>query len=873
MSISKKQLIKLLRKTVKNEKGIQYVIRHIENNAPSRRPTGNYLSVHDTIASRKMKWTRDSESRSVELPLILWCEMSSEVLLYFTQPERIKVSYRNSAGRSITYLITADLLVITTKGPYLVEGKKKAWMDNAIVEEPEKYRLTENGYEYIPAVETASAMGIGYRVSTDRDFTPQFTRNCIFLLNFIDDLGSHREDESEKISECIKNNGNRLKLNKLYDVFSQISVLQGIFHKRLFINFEQELLCDPENTWVYAQRNYLDAIRTTISRNNLLTASSIRQLVDEKTIWWNDTPFEVLSVTSPPSLSIKLRSNNRLISLSEADLEQLIEQQELYVTVPNDTATGSSERILCSKRSYQIDKAILRHSIISGNRKNDHFSERTLYRLKAKVREGSDALLALISNEDKRGNREPRLSEQELRLMEEFHRILLQPSAPCVYFVYGKYIKECQKHGLPECSYKTFNARFRKYDPQYITLKQKGFRAAYAFAPKAREIDLDWDLPYHGDFIFEIVHVDHTPIELTLASKLTGEELEGTLTLSIMYDGHSRIILAIYISFEKPSYRSTMMLLRECYRRFKRLPLFLMADHGPDFESVYFDATLADLGIHKRRRPKSASRHGSIIERVFGTAETELIHTLEGNKQLQKLGRGQSTSHRSEKFAKWTPDEFNTKLKDYAYLHYPTVNRRGISETPNNRWERSLKAFDEMPGTKVLSEASFFISTLPDADGDGCRVLRKNQLSFKNTTYQLTKKVPGYSGAKSSVRVKYNPYDYCHIWALVKGHWVRMTTNDELVRECHDKGIQLPHMEIFSRHLRNGRRYRKGPEQSAATHFNHPQQEQHAFNMSNSSIGAPDPQENEILPTNYSIDIKSIDILPFKDDLENRDGQ
>lgn len=874
MSISKKRLIKLLRKIVKNPQGVNYVLRNINNNAPSRRPTGNYLAVHDTIASRKTGWTRDSESRSVELPLLLWCELSSEVLFYCTQPERIKINYKNSIGRTITYLITPDVLIITPERVYLVEAKKKSWMEKAIQEEPEKYRKTDQGYEYIPALETATAMGLGHEIATDRDFTSMFTRNCIFLLNFIDELGNHNESESEKIATCIRNNGNRIKLKNLYDVFSQLSVLRGVFHKTLFINLDQELLCNPETVWVYAEKNYLDALRATISKNNLIVVSSLRELIDEKTIWWNDNPFEVLCVTSPPSFSLKLRNNDRIISLSEIEIEQLIAQQELYVPARSDEGINSSANILCSKKSYQIDEALLRHSIISQNKKNEYFSKRTVYRLKAKVKAGSDSLISLISNKEKRGNRQPRLSDEILQLLNDFYRnILLQPSPPSVYAAYGMFTSECSKRGLPECSYKTFNQRFNTFDPYYIALRQKGFRAAYALGPKPREIDIEWDLPYHGDFIFEIVHVDHTPIEMSLISGLNGEALEGTLTLSIMYDGYSRIILAIYISFEKPSYRSTMMLLQECYRRFKRLPIFLAADHGPDFESEYFDSTLADLGINKRRRPKCASRHGSIIERVFGTTESELIHTLGGNKQLQKLGRGQSTSHKPENFASWTPDDFNNKLKDYAYLQYPTNNRRGISETPLNRWEGSLKKFEEMPGTKVLSELSFFISTLPDADGDGYRVLNKNQLSFRHTNYLLSKKIAGYSGGKIRVRIKYNPYDYCHIWALIEGFWVKMTTNDVLVRECYDKGIQLPHMEIFSRRLRNGRRYRKGPQQSAAAHFNHPQPEQHAFNVKNSGLGVPDLQETEKLSTNYTIDTKSIEILPFNNNPENKNGQ
>src|SRR5690606_37991882 len=101
------------------------------------------------------------------------------------------------------------------------------------------------------------------------------------------------------------------------------------------------------------------------------------------------------------------------------------------------------------------------------------------------------------------------LTNDELQLLEFFYKkILLQPSPPSVYATYGKYKAECLKRGIPECSYKTFNERFKNFDPRYITLKQKGFRAAYARGPEPREVDIDWDLPYHGDFIFEIAHVD-----------------------------------------------------------------------------------------------------------------------------------------------------------------------------------------------------------------------------------------------------------------------------------------------------------------------------------------------------------------------------
>src|SRR5690606_17757187 len=118
-----------------------------------------------------------------------------------------------------------------------------------------------------------------------------------------------------------------------------------------------------------------------------------------------------------------------------------------------------------------------------------------------------------------------------------------------------------------------------------------------------------------------------------------------------------------------------------------------------------------------------------------------------------------------------------------------------------------------------------------DASRDGCRVLNKNQLHFNNISYLLSAKVAGYSGGKCRIPVKYDPYNIAHIWGRIKNRWVRLTTNDVLVRECHDKGVQLAHMEVYSRRLRHSKRYRQGPKASLALHAQNPQPEQHQFNL------------------------------------------
>jgi transposase InsO family protein len=100
------------------------------------------------------------------------------------------------------------------------------------------------------------------------------------------------------------------------------------------------------------------------------------------------------------------------------------------------------------------------------------------------------------------------------------------------------------------------------------TLKRQGPRAAYAHA--AIYLELSGTTPRHGDRPFEIAHIDHTELDVELVCSQTGRLL-GRPWLTLLTDAYSRRGLAFYLTFDPPSYRSCMMILRECVRRHARL--------------------------------------------------------------------------------------------------------------------------------------------------------------------------------------------------------------------------------------------------------------------------------------------------------------
>ncbi len=157
-----------------------------------------------------------------------------------------------------------------------------------------------------------------------------------------------------------------------------------------------------------------------------------------------------------------------------------------------------------------------------------------------------------------------------------------------------------------------------------LTEKRKGAKAAY------QESTWYWELehttPRHGDRPWEIAHIDHTQLDIELLSSL-GKPL-GRPWATFLVDAYSRRLLAVYLTFDPPSYRSVMMVLRVCVRRLGRLPQMLVVDGGKEFRSRYFEALVSTYSCHKKYRPWAKPRYGAVIERLFGTTNTKFVFNL-----------------------------------------------------------------------------------------------------------------------------------------------------------------------------------------------------------------------------------------------------
>ena len=125
-----------------------------------------------------------------------------------------------------------------------------------------------------------------------------------------------------------------------------------------------------------------------------------------------------------------------------------------------------------------------------------------------------------------------------------------------------------------------------------------------------------------------------------------------------------------------------MMALRDCVRRSQRLPRVIVVDRGAEFESTWFELFCAEHLISKRSRPAGRPRFGSLIERFFGTANTQFFHNLMGHTRALRNPRGMSKEVDPRGTAVWTLPMLVGALETYCFQVYAKEPHPALGESP-----------------------------------------------------------------------------------------------------------------------------------------------------------------------------------------------
>jgi putative transposase len=757
------------------------ILRQIRSSPPSRLVRSAAGNVSGRYPSRKMGCTIQFESHRGELAAIYQFEHDQAVLEYYDQPGSIKLVYSSKKGRQVGVLHTPDFFVLRSDGCGWIECKMEDQLVQLAEQMPHRYERHSEGTWCSPPGEAyAKALGFFYHIQSSAQIDWVYQRNLRFLEDYLRPSCSPVATEIAEAIRVLVMSQPALTLLELLDRLT-VGTADDVYFlmatDQVYVDLSQTPLADPGQVHVFLDRAQAQAYASLRHCSVHLfprASCSAVALTAGTLLWWDGKPWRVLNLGE--TVVSLLSPEKQLVDLPIEVFETLLREKKVTIAMPlpDDVRRLEEHERLRNASPKQLEVATERYKLLGGaSSGRSRVPARTLRQWREAFREAEavygHGFVGLIPQWNKSGNRLPRLSQEADALLEKYithhYETLKQQPASAVYALLER---EAQEHHIPVPSYRTLCRRIKQRPKPEQTLKRQGPRAAATAEPFYWE--LEQTTPRHGDRPWEIVHMDHTELDIELVSARTGRPL-GRPWATFMTDAFSRRLLVVYLTFDPPSYRSCMMALRECVWRYGRFPQTLVVDGGSDFRSVYFEALLAYYSCTKASRPWAKPRFGSVVERLFGTANTQFVHNLTGNTQITKQVRQVTKSIDPKQHAIWTLGDLYTYLSRWAYEVYDTRLHPAVDMTPREAFQKALTVSGARTHCSIDYDDTFRFFSLPTtAKGvakvqPGCGV-KINQLYYWSDEFRPS------TIEHTQVAVRYDPFDISVAYAFVKSRWI-----------------------------------------------------------------------------------------------------
>lgn len=792
-------------------------IQAIRQSEPARRVGGGRKNVSGFYPSKKNKKTIQFESHKVELPFIYELEHSDEVLEFYDQPPAFKIKYQSLLGRQLGFFYTPDFFIIRKNGAGWVECKTETELQKLVVKQPHRYVREENGcWVSPPASEYAAQFGLNFEIFSDAKINWVLYRNLTFLDDYYRFLsnGNNIGSSSEKFIKNLVHFQPGITLDKLLDNKSGISADDIYFliaSEHIYVDLESELLVEPEQCKVFCDEECAKAYKFIfLSSSQKDTISSpVIDLMSNTRISWDSKNYTLIQIGHT---EITLRADSgEFIDLPIIEFENKIRLGKITgnkLQIPG-SSTVEINSLLKSASQKDLEAANYRYRsiepILLGNKiENSPVPDRTLRDWLAKYRQAEKiygyGYIGLLNCSYKKGNRHRKLPQQILELIDKFitenYSTYKQKRK---YEVYGAFCNACAASLIPDDqipSYKTFINEIKRHSGWEQTCSREGYRAAYPQTPFYWELELT--TPKHGDRCLEVCHIDHTQLDIELRCSHTGQVL-GRPWATFLVDAYSRRVLSTYLTFDPPSYRSCMMVLRICVMRYSRLPQIIVTDNGKEFHSTYFESLLALFGCTLKHRPPSASRFSGVCERLFGTANTQFVYNLAGNTQITKKVRLMTKTVNPKNLAVWTLDLLYLYLCEWAYSEYDSREHPALLMSPFAAFNQGMAKHGLRTHRLIPDDENWRILTLPTTKKGLAKVHPTQGIQVKGIHY-WNSAFRDPSIHKTYVEIRYDPFDVGIAYAYIRGQWLQCVSEYYTVfKGRSEKEIWLATIELQKR--------------------------------------------------------------------------
>jgi len=765
-------------------------LAHLRASPPARRVQGRLFNVCGTFASRKMGVSIQFESHTVELWAIYTMEYDAQVLEFFDQPYQLELHYQGPSGRPTQALHTPDFLVLRTDGASFEEWKPEEKLLELMVTHPGRYERDDRGTWRCPPGEAAAeSLGLSYRVRSSAELHPGYIRNLVFLEDYFFECVVSYEALTQILEAVEATPGIRLStLRAQHPQLRVDDVYALIARNRLYADLYTTWLKDHQHLPLYLDRPTAEAHALLRAHQSSapfgrMEGAHLTTLQANAPLDWDGKRWTLLNLGE--TTTTLLPEEGTLIQLETPVFLHLVDTHAIHVRdtsqSPATALSAEVHRLLTEAGHEAIEVANQRYRLVQAyqNKQREVYAgtpTRTIRDWLARFRDAEAAYdygyVGLLPRTAARGNRTPKAAEESRRfLAEAIAQWYARPKQQKACEVFVAYQRTCLEQHVQPVTERTFYRHLAKASGPTLTEKRKGAEAAYQASTWHWE--LERTTPRHGDRPWEIAHIDHTQLDIELLSSL-GKPL-GRPWATFLVDAYSRRLLAVYLTFDPPSYRSVMMVLRICVRRLGRLPQMLVVDGGKEFRSRYFEALLNSYACHKKYRPWAKPRYGSVIERLFGTTNTQFVFNLVGNTQASKTARQMTKAVNPKQQAVWQLPDLYDFLCEWAYEVYDQQTHPALGQSPRDAWGSGLDLGGAREHRRIHYDDVFRILTLPGSPRETALVYRNRGIQFHYLLYWNDLLAsPSVVGTK--VPLRYDPFDISHVYAYVHNHWIECIT-------------------------------------------------------------------------------------------------
>src|SRR5436305_3517003 len=744
------------------------LLTHIRSSPPTRTPGARRGNMPVWYPSKKMQCIIKAESTKVEFPFLLTAEHDDDVLEIWDQPPSIPLEYLDKRGHLQRPMHTADYFVFRYRECGWVECKPAEALLKQAEKRPNRYRLDEHGIWRCPPGEAfAEKLGLTYQVWSDSQINWAVQDNSLFLEDYYQDLERLNVPELtlEILHQQVADHPG-ITLADLHEACPNIPadlINIAIAKHTLYVDLNRYRLSEPWHTPVWRTRSLARA-STGVSTPVSLASPALQ-------------PVSAVSGITPEGVALLERASD--VDLATALFRNRVIHPDLYDD--NEQTQTMSQRAAVPTRTRQRWQKQYRD---------------------AETQYGS-GFLGLLPHYHNRGWSR-KISSEVIDLIHQvlethYDTVTRKPKRGA----YGEYLKCSEEQHLKTVDQKTFYLEARRHKAVYDqTVERCGKRAAYPFKDYVRE--QEQTVNRHGSYAWAMAHLDHTELNLMLCDSRTGQPL-GKCWLTLLILSHPRRIAAYALTFDPPSYRSCLMVLRLCVERYGRLPTAITVDGGPEFQSVYFEQLLALYRVRKHQRPAAEPRFGSPQERLFGTMETEFLYHLLGNTQATKLARQMTKGTDPRHHAVWTLPALAERVQRWVDEEYEIIRHPSLGMTPREAYELSMKRDGERVHKEISYDDTFLKATFPTTRKGTAKVepgvgVRMNYLDYWCEAMRDST-VEG-----KQVKVRYNPFDVSEGFAYIDGRWRKCDCPSTEFAGCSERELQLLTEELRKRNrLQYGR--------------------------------------------------------------------